>query len=163
MLSTPASGHVLTLLNMPTLFKDRLEEALREKGCTKAELARAIGLTRANMTHWFNGRAIKPGAVPVNRAAEFLGVSSLWLSDDKGPKRPGSQKEGAKVQEEEPDEDYEAFRNMYQDMPENLRALWRRQGRDLMEAAGPPGKTNPFGKGKKGPSEPAAKKPKKKK
>jgi transcriptional regulator with XRE-family HTH domain len=163
MLSTPVSEGMLTLLNMSTLFKDRLLEAIREKGCSQAELARATGQSRANISHWVNGRSSKPTAAKVTRVAEFLGLSALWLSEEKGPKRPGSHKEGKKVQEEDTDEGYEAFRNMYKDMPDNLKALWRRQGRDLMEAAGPPGKGNPFGKGKKPPGEPAAKKPKKKK
>lgn len=133
-----------------------------EKGCSQAELARATGQSRANISHWVNGRSSKPTAAKVTRVADYLGLNALWLSEERGPKRPAAKEEGAKVQDEDLDEDFEAFRNMYQDMPKNLRPLWRRQGRDLMEAAGPPGKGNPYGKGKKS-ADPPAKKPKKKK
>lgn len=143
--STTVNVKVLTLLNMST-FRERITEAAREKGVSQSALAKHLGMSRGNMSHWFGGRAIDPGAAAVSAAADFLGVSALWLSDEKGPKRPGQTgaKKVDKLTAEETD--LEGLAAIYKAMPPEVQKLWRRQGRDLLEALGSPSKENPYGK-----------------
>lgn len=150
MLSTPVNVEVITLLNMAA-FKDRLEVAAREKGVSRSQLAKEVGMTRSNMTHWFGGRAKDPGGDALTRAAEFLGVNALWLSTGKGPKRPANGEQAVKPLKVKPDSDHARILMMYDTMPEHLQAIARRQWRDLIEAAAPPSDGNPFGKGKRKP------------
>lgn len=139
-----------TLLNMTT-FQERIDEAARDKGLTRSALAKLLDMTRSNMTHWFGGRAVNPKADAVARAAEILGVNSLWLSSGKGPKHP-TDKEGKAVKpmKVKPDSDAGAILRMYDAMPDHIRPMARRQWRDLIEAYGPKSDANPFGKGEAG-------------
>jgi transcriptional regulator with XRE-family HTH domain len=147
--STPVSVGMYTLLNMTT-FQERIDEAARDRGLTKAALAKMLDMTRSNMTHWFGGRAVNPKADAVARAADILGVNALWLSSGKGPKHP-TDREGKAVKpmKIQPDSDAGAILRMYHSMPEHIRPMARRQWRDLIEAYGEPSEANPFGKGKK--------------
>ncbi len=148
-MSTPVSGVLYTLLNMTT-FQERIEEAASDKGLTRSALAKLLDMTRSNMTHWFGGRAVNPKADAVARAASILGVNPLWLSSGKGPKHPTDEKgKPVKPIKVKPDTDAGAILRMYDSMPEHIRPIARRQWRDLLEAYGPKGDDNPFGKGQK--------------
>lgn len=140
---------MITLLNMPA-FKDRIDEAARDKGLTKSALAKLLDMSRSNMTHWFSGRAKDPKGDAVTRAAEILGVNALWLSAGKGPKHP-TDKEGKVVKpiKIKPDSDVGSLVRMYDTMPPNIQQMARRQFRDLVEAFAPPSDANPYGQGKK--------------
>lgn len=112
---------------------------------SQAKLARELGMTRGNMSHWFSGRATAPGADFVIRAAQLLGVNERWLANGEGPKWPGQQ--GGKVNKvTEEKQDEENLLDMYRTMDPAIKKMWRRQGRDLLEALGEPSAENPFGK-----------------
>lgn len=89
---------MFTVLDVGT-FRDRLMECVREKGVqqkeARAELMRVTGLGRANMTHWFNGRAKEPTGPAVIKAALYFGVEPLWLAREEGPKRAKATKSEA--------------------------------------------------------------------
>ena len=72
---------------MATTFASRLAEALTDSELNKAELARRIGMGRANVTHWLNGRGKMPSADNAEKAARVLGVNLAWPLRGDGPKR----------------------------------------------------------------------------
>jgi transcriptional regulator with XRE-family HTH domain len=131
-----------------TTFRERIDEAARDKGLTRSALAKLLDMSRSNMTHWFGGRATNPKADAVARAADILGVNPLWLSSGKGPKHP-IDREGKTVKpmKVKPDSDAGAILRMYDSMPAHIQPLARRQWRDLLEAYAPKSDANPFGKG----------------
>jgi transcriptional regulator with XRE-family HTH domain len=65
---------------------ERIQHVLDETGISKAELARAAGLTDAAVTHWLNGdtRSIK-GATAAQLETK-VGFRAAWLASGKGPK-----------------------------------------------------------------------------
>lgn len=74
-------------------FTERLWEALDASDMTEREFRAkmvGLGMTRANLTYWFNGRAKDPSASWVDRAAELLKVSTAWLAAGRGPRSVGS-------------------------------------------------------------------------
>lgn len=72
---------------MSTL-KDRISEALANSGKTQTELARACGVKTPSVNDWLSGKTRSMKAVPAQRAAAFLGVNMLWLTEGRGPKTP---------------------------------------------------------------------------
>lgn len=72
---------------MSTL-KDRIRMALAASGKTQTELARACGVKPPSVNDWTSGKTQSMKAVPAQRAAAFLGVSVLWLTEGKGPMAP---------------------------------------------------------------------------
>lgn len=73
---------------MSTL-KERMHEALNESGKNQSELAHACGVKPPSVNDWFSGKTLSLKAATAHRAAAFLGVNPLWLSEGRGPKRPG--------------------------------------------------------------------------
>ena len=68
---------------MSTL-KDRIRLALAASGKTQTELARACGVKPPSVNDWLSGETKSMKAVPAQRAAAFLGVNLLWLTENKG-------------------------------------------------------------------------------
>lgn len=164
-MSTIVNAGMFTLLSVST-FKERLEEAARDKGVdvakARADIQRLTGMSRSNMTHWWKGRAIEPKAGGIAAAAQYFGVNALWLAKNEGPKRDGAAADGgawkmpAKFNALDPGE-IEGILSMYLEMDSDVRGTWRRQGRDLLELMGEATSENPFGKGKRKPRKVAAK------
>lgn len=154
-MSTTVNAGMFTLLSVST-FKERLEEAARDKGVTvtqaRADLAKLLGGTRSNMTHWWTGRTKEPKGGAVAVAANYFGVSPLWLAREQGEKRPGEAKGNASVPrrfEGLNEGEIEGILSMYFEMEPETRDVARRQWSDLLELTGKPSPKNPFGKGKK--------------
>ena len=72
---------------MSTLAQ-RIKEALEDAGKIPADLARACQITPTSVSNWMTGetKSLKSGTAM--RAAEFLGVSQMWIAEGRGPKRP---------------------------------------------------------------------------
>lgn len=62
---------------MPS-FHERLREVRLEKGCTQAELAKAIGVTKSTMAKYDRGE-LEPNIEKIRKIASVLGVSSDYL------------------------------------------------------------------------------------
>ncbi len=75
---------------MGTLAK-RVLQAMQDKGCTASELARAAGVKPPSVSDWLSGKTKTLKSNTALRAAAFLGVEPLWLSEGKGPKITVSQ------------------------------------------------------------------------
>ena len=71
-----------------TTLAQRVIRAVNEKACSLSELAAAAGVKPPSVTDWTNGKTKKLQAAPAHRAAKFLGVNFLWLTEGKGPMRP---------------------------------------------------------------------------
>ena len=65
-------------------LEERLNTAMEFSGCSKADLARATGASRATVTNWCNGTTATMRSEYVPAAAELFGVSAKWLSDGTG-------------------------------------------------------------------------------
>ena len=62
------------------LFRDRLAEAMRERGSNQSALARKIGVDRSTISQLLKGRDARlPNAQVVGECAAALGVSADWL------------------------------------------------------------------------------------
>jgi hypothetical protein len=75
----------------PGGFSDRLRECIADKGVSLEQARRDLrqrGMTRSNLSHWLGGRAQNPRVETAVPAAEYFGVSVLWLATGHGPKRP---------------------------------------------------------------------------
>lgn len=77
---------LVRLLYMSTLA-ERIKEAMAESGAIAADLARACGIKPPSVSAWLSGETKTLKAATAMRAAEFLGVNQLWLTEGKGPKR----------------------------------------------------------------------------
>jgi transcriptional regulator with XRE-family HTH domain len=66
-------------------WNDRLTLALRIRGVTKAELARACRIERASVTEWANGKTKDPKLVPFFLACDKLRIRPRWLALGEGP------------------------------------------------------------------------------
>lgn len=64
---------------------ERLRYALNETGRKQAELVAACGVKAASVSDWLSGKTKSLKAVTAQRAAAFLGVSLLWLTEGRGP------------------------------------------------------------------------------
>lgn len=69
---------------------ERINEALNERGAIAADLARACGVKPPSVSAWISGGTKSLKAATALRAAEYLGVNQLWLTEGRGPKRPGA-------------------------------------------------------------------------
>jgi hypothetical protein len=153
-MSTPVNVAMFTILNMST-FKDRLEEAARDKGVSipqaRADLKKLLGGTRSNQTHWWTGRAKEPKGGAAAIAADYFNVNALWLAKGVGDKASRRVKEGKKLAAKFDNLDegeIETVLSMYFEMAPEARAVGRRQWSDLLELTGKPSRKNPFGRGK---------------
>jgi transcriptional regulator with XRE-family HTH domain len=62
------------------LFRDRLAEAMTDRGATQAGLARRIGVDRSTVSQLLSGESARlPNAQVVAECAGALGVSADWL------------------------------------------------------------------------------------
>lgn len=66
-------------------LSERVAAALAESGHTQAELAAACGLKGASVNDWLSGKTRTLKAASAHRAASFLGVNILWLTEGRGP------------------------------------------------------------------------------
>lgn len=71
-----------------TTLAERIQEALDEAGFLAADLARACGVKPPSVSAWLSSETKSLKAATAIRAAEFLGVNQLWLTEGRGPKRP---------------------------------------------------------------------------
>lgn len=69
-------------------LSDRINDAMAEKACTAAELAKAAGVKEPSVSDWRNKETKSLKAETALKAAAFLGVSPFWLVLGIGPKRP---------------------------------------------------------------------------
>lgn len=69
-------------------LSQRIREAMDEKPCIAADVARAAGVKEASVSDWVNDVTKTLKAEPALRAAQFLGVSPFWLVLGRGPKKP---------------------------------------------------------------------------
>lgn len=67
-----------------TTLAERLKLALERSGKTQRALAAYCGISTASTTYWFNGKTKELSSVNATKAAEFLGVSLIWLTTGKG-------------------------------------------------------------------------------
>lgn len=74
----------IRLAYMETLA-ERLRYALNETGRKQVELVAACGVKPASVSDWLSGKTKSLKAVTARRAASFLGVSLLWLTEGRGP------------------------------------------------------------------------------
>lgn len=70
-------------------LKDRIAEALAASGKTQTELAKACDVKTPSVNDWLSGKTKSMKAAPAQRAAAFLGVNMLWLTEGRGPKASG--------------------------------------------------------------------------
>lgn len=59
-------------------LKDRLKKALNSKGWTGADLARASGVNKSEVSRYLHGQVV-PKQTKIGKMAEALGVSPAWL------------------------------------------------------------------------------------
>lgn len=69
-------------------LSDRINDAMAEKACTAAELAKAAGVKEPSVSDWRSKETKSLKAETALKAAAFLGVSPFWLVLGVGPKRP---------------------------------------------------------------------------
>ncbi|MDH4449903.1 MAG: helix-turn-helix transcriptional regulator [Rhodoferax sp.] len=69
---------------------DRIKHAMEESGLRKTELANACGVSAASVTHWLNGNTKKLKAENASAIAKATGFNSDWLTNGKGPRKPGA-------------------------------------------------------------------------
>ena len=60
------------------IIKDRLNEALRVRGMTASELAKASGLAKSSVSRYLTGENI-PRSIAIGRMAQALNVSPAWI------------------------------------------------------------------------------------
>jgi transcriptional regulator with XRE-family HTH domain len=65
---------------------DRLDKAAKERGCSWSALAHACNVSPGAITQWRKGQT-KMSAAAAYRAAAYLGVNFLWLTEGRGPMR----------------------------------------------------------------------------
>jgi transcriptional regulator with XRE-family HTH domain len=70
---------------LPTIT-DRLVSVFRESGLSQSELARRVGVTRASVNGWLQGRAVNIRPHHLFPLADQLGVEARWLATGRGPR-----------------------------------------------------------------------------
>jgi len=78
--------HPVRIAYMGTL-KERIADALSESGKTQTDLAAACGVKPPSVNDWLSGKTKSLKASTAQRAAAFLKVNMLWLTEGRGPKR----------------------------------------------------------------------------
>jgi transcriptional regulator with XRE-family HTH domain len=74
---------------MATTFQQRFREAFaalkrREPDLNQSRFADSLGMSRANVSHWINGRGKMPSGGLADAAAARLGVATTWLVKGEG-------------------------------------------------------------------------------
>lgn len=114
------------LPNMAITLADRVASAMAEKGCTSTELATACGIKLPSVSDWLNGKTKTLKARTAHRAAEFLNVNILWLTEGRGPRRAktgGSADSEAGVPPPTIEGLLASLRDKLADQPETVRKL----------------------------------------
>lgn len=101
----------------PTTLADRMRDAINGRGCSQVDLALACGIKAASVNNWLSGSSRSLKASTAVRAAAYLGVNLLWLTEGKGPKQGNEPKSLAAAIKEETDLD------AYDLIKKGLRAL----------------------------------------
>jgi transcriptional regulator with XRE-family HTH domain len=70
--------------DMGTRFSERVNAALSARQWRPADLARAVGASRAAVSHWTSGRS-EPSGELLTAIADALGVTATWLARGVGP------------------------------------------------------------------------------
>lgn len=65
----------------------RVRKAVDERNCKLIDLANAAGVKTPSVSDWLNGTTKTLKSATASRAAQFLGVSVLWLAEGVGPMR----------------------------------------------------------------------------
>lgn len=73
-----------------TTLSARLQRAFDPHRHKQAEMARAAGVKQPSVAAWFSGETVSLKAVPLVRAAKYLGVNALWLATGEGRMRDES-------------------------------------------------------------------------
>lgn len=76
---------------------NRLKMAIAEKGCKLSQLAIACGVRPPSVSDWINGETKAMKSATALRAAKFLDVNMLWLTEGAGPMRIGSDNESGQA------------------------------------------------------------------
>jgi len=63
----------------------RVRKAVDERNCKLIDLANAAGVKPPSVSDWLNGTTKTLKSATALRAAQFLGVSVLWLTEGVGP------------------------------------------------------------------------------
>jgi len=71
---------------MMTSLASRVAEALAASGKNQTELAEACSIKPPSVNNWLTGETKTLKAATALRAAKFLGVKFLWLTEGRGPK-----------------------------------------------------------------------------
>lgn len=90
-------NRLLVRLPYMSTLAERIKEAMNESGAIAADLARACGIRPPSVSAWLSGETKTLKAATAMRAAEFLGVNQLWLTEGKGPKRGNVNRPSATV------------------------------------------------------------------
>lgn len=60
------------------IIKDRLNEALRLRGITAADLSRMTGINKSSISRYLSGESI-PRSLAIGKMAEAIHVSPAWV------------------------------------------------------------------------------------
>jgi transcriptional regulator with XRE-family HTH domain len=127
------------LLQMTTTtFRQRFREAFAamqaRKPMTAAQFGRNVGMSRANVSHWMNGRGRVPTGRLANAAAAELGVNLTWLLEGTGPRDKAPEaterralEPAAEIQGMELTRDAILVARAFMELPGNLRAEFKRR------------------------------------
>ena len=72
------------------MLSERMALALARAGKKQTELAAACKIKPASVNDWLSGKTKSLRSATAHRAAAFLGVSFLWLTEGTGPMYPTS-------------------------------------------------------------------------
>lgn len=74
---------------MKKTWNERMSEALKASGMSKAEFARRVGVSAPTVTDWMRGGIGSLKAGSAERASAVLGVTTQWLLYGKEPRHAG--------------------------------------------------------------------------
>ena len=72
-------------------WNERLVRALKAKGRTQTELAKAVGIKQPSVNDWTAGKTKKLGAADAFNVCQFLGIRLEWLVHGNGPMAAGAE------------------------------------------------------------------------
>jgi transcriptional regulator with XRE-family HTH domain len=70
-----------------TMLSERIKTAMGDAGFSQADLAAACNVKPPSVNDWLSGKTKSLKAATAHRAADFLGVNFLWLTEGTGPMR----------------------------------------------------------------------------
>ena len=66
-------------------FNNRLEHALKTRGKSPADLARAVKATESAVSQWLSGESKSMRAINLMATCQFLRCNPNWLASNRGP------------------------------------------------------------------------------